>query len=86
MRAPESWEGTQAEWDDYLIDHRKMLQRYLVWHDTKAGPRFTPESFHSPHLAEREAELWREDGYWARVMKVTVVDGHPVAEWIEETR
>ena len=68
--------------DDDLIDHQKLIQRYLVHYDSKLGPRFSVSVWSSQRQAEQDADGYRADGYPARVMKVSVVDGVPVAEWV----
>ena len=68
--------------NDAHIDHAKLQQRYLVHYDTPAGPRFGIDVWSNERQAEQDADGYRADGLAARVMKVTVEDGAPVAQWV----
>lgn len=58
--------------------------RYLVYYDSSDGPRFSGEVHNAPWQAQRDAHGFIEDGYPARVMRVTVGDNDlPAAEWID---
>lgn len=71
----------QKDYDDEIHHHQMMQAQYLVWYETNLGGLFSIEAHHSLRQAEGNRDGFVEDGYPARVMKVSVVDGQPVAEW-----
>lgn len=69
--------------EDGRIDHLKLAgPQYMLWHQSHYGWRFGVSTWHTLHQAERDAALFRGDGYETRILKVEVVDGEPVASWV----
>jgi hypothetical protein len=68
---------------DGHIDHAKLQTRYLVHYDSADGPRFSSEVHSAPWQAQNDARAYIQDGYPARIMRVTVDDGSPRAEWFD---
>jgi hypothetical protein len=64
------------------IDHDKLQQRYLVYYESGGGSRFATGVDPYEHIAREHAGWFIADGFPARVMKVTVEDGEPVARWV----
>lgn len=60
----------------------RMQQRYLLWYESSRGPQFGYAVHHTEAAAQVDAALFRSDGYPTRIVKVTIVDGQPKAEWI----
>jgi hypothetical protein len=66
--------------------HQRMQQLYAVWYETELGGQFSVDISHTLHGhggARWNRDLFVEDGFPARIMKITVQDGNPVAEWVE---
>ena len=72
-----------SDWN-YTSFHNRMQQRFLVWYQVpEGGGRFSVETHDAADQAEETADLFRKDGYPARVLKVSVDDrGMPLAEWV----
>jgi hypothetical protein len=68
--------------DDSDVDHAKLQTRYLVHYDSPAGPRFSITVHNAPWQAQDDVRRYAADGYKAKVLRVRVVDGQPVAEWM----
>jgi hypothetical protein len=68
---------------DTVIDHKKMTQRYLIHYDSSFGARFGMAVFGNERQARQDRNAFAEDGLQVRIIKLTVVDGQPVAEWID---
>ena len=63
--------------------HHECEQRYLIWYENEFRGQFSSASSATPKIAERQAKLFRDDGYLARVLRLAVRDGRPVAEWVQ---
>lgn len=69
--------------DDAHIDHAKLQQRYLIHYASSMGPRFGIAVWSNERQAFEDAALFTADGCPARVVKLTVEDGQPVACWVD---
>jgi hypothetical protein len=70
--------------DDAHIDHAKLQQRYLIHYESSMGPRFGVAVWSNERQAREDADLFTGDGYPARIMKVTVENGEPIARWVTD--
>lgn len=66
---------------DAQIHFDMMQQVYLTYYEGERGPLFGVQRSLSERMAREDAALFEEDGYPARVIKVTVENGEPVARW-----
>jgi len=69
---------------DALLHHAKMQVRYLVWYQVANHGLFSIDVDHTLAAARENRDGFIEDGYPARIIAVSVVDGQPVAEWIDD--
>ena len=74
---------TEKDRDDILEHHARMGIRYLVWYRTGSHGLFSSDVAHTLAEAQWNQGSYTEDGYPARILRVKVVDGDPVAEWVE---
>lgn len=72
-----------SECRDEAVDHAKLVQRYLIHYTTRLGARFGLAVWGNERQAREDRDLFAGDGCSARIVKLTVVDGQPVAEWVE---
>lgn len=69
---------------DSRIHYERMQQLYPVWYEGDLGGMFSIDVFSNMKQAEEDLALFIEDGLPARIIKVTVVDGQPVATWVSD--
>lgn len=74
---------TDKDREDSRIHQDQMQQRYLVWYEGTLGGLFSTDVASTLRHAEWNRDLFVEDGYPARILKLTVEDGEPVARWVE---
>lgn len=72
---------TKDERDERLHFERQQ-QVYLTYYQHPRGGMFSGQSSGTELPAVRDAELFEQDGYSARVLKVTVENGEPIARWV----
>ena len=77
---------TANDREDQRIHFEAMQQRYLVWYEGPLGGLFSTDvsgALDGGGCARWNRDLFIEDGYPARIVKLAVVDGQPVAEWVD---
>lgn len=74
---------TDKDRADERIHYERMKQRYLVWYEGRLGGLFSIGVDHFIERARENRALFIADGFPARIVKLTVVDGQPVAEWVD---
>lgn len=74
---------TDKDKADQHTHYERLKQRYLVWYEGPLGGLFSIDVDHFIERARENRDLFIEDGYPARIIKLSVVDGQPVAEWAD---
>lgn len=67
---------------DLRAHNERMQQRYLVWYEGHLGGLFSIDVGSTVKQAKWNRDLFIEDGYPARIIKLTVENGEPVARWL----
>jgi hypothetical protein len=67
---------------DARIHFERQQQVYLTHYQNERGGLFSIDTYPTELPAVRNAVLFEDDGYPARVIKVTVENGEPVAQWV----
>jgi hypothetical protein len=76
---------TDKDREDQRIHFEAMQQRYLVWYEGPGGGLFSTDvsgALDGGGCARWNRDLFIAEGYSARIVKLTVVNGQPVAEWV----
>lgn len=74
---------TDKDREDERHHYEIMQQQYLVWYQGRLGGMFSIDVGGYLKRARENRDMFIEDGFPARIVKLTVVDGEPVAEWVE---
>lgn len=70
--------------DNDMQQHtERFQQQYLVWYEGSCGGCFSVDVGQTMKHAQWNRDLFIEDGYPARIIKLTVEDGQPVAQWVD---
>jgi hypothetical protein len=73
---------TDKDARDQRLHFERQQQIYLTHYQNELGGLFSIDSYPTELTAVRNSELFEQDGYAARVLKVTVENGEPVARWV----
>lgn len=73
---------TEKDERDERHHFERQQQVYLTHYQSKRGGLFSSDAYPTELQATRNAELFEQDGYPSRVLKVTVENGEPVARWL----